>query len=646
LPIPLNADLRLPLLKIAADGAEHSNSETVAVLAQQLGLTADERAQLTPSGTDRLFDNRVRWAKVALRKAGLLDIPSNGLITITERGRELLEERPLQIDDALLKRYPEFLAWRALRNKTAITPDGENDDDGGEVQGTTSASPLRFCLFRTMSEYIAAKTEPQKDHEFATWFRGLAQSLPLAVPDLREYKIDSSVGHSGNWAFIPWISIRRPDLAPTLQSGVFLSYLFSSDMTTVYLSLGQGASDMKAANKARLEDRAMKVRTILDVSDQRGTSAIDLKPGSALGHNYEAGHIVGIRYERDALPLESILAADLKEMLGLYTRLTPELLQETLQESTGPVTAGPTEAGEVIPGEVIPVAPELQPYTFENLLDDTLWARRALEKILKVMVPLDPARTTRQVILAGPPGSGKTWVAKHLVKHAAGNDPSRSRLVQFHPSYSYEQFIEGLQPVVRQGAVTFEVVPGIVRQIAAKAADDVDKYFLIVDEINRANLPRVFGKLMYLLEYRNEEVLLPYSGAFKLPANLAFIGTMNTADRSIRSIDLALRRRFDIFPCEADPEILSRYYSSELGLRVNQVDDLIDGFVALNEFLVKEIDAFHTIGHTFFMSKRFTHDDLRDVWERQIAPTLGEYFFDAPRQVGFIKLEQFWKSTY
>src|SRR6185503_17105139 len=122
------------------------------------------------------------------------------------------------------------------------------------------------------------------------------------------------------------------------------------------------------------------------------------------------------------------------------------------------------------------------------------------------------------------------------------------------------------------------------------------------------------GELMYLLEYRDKQIHLQYTKDFRLPPNLWFIATMNTADRSIRSIDVALRRRFDIFECPPDPGVLSRYFSS----RDNRVPSLIDGFIRLNEDLTRQLDRHHTIGHTFFMANPLTPDVILRTWQRKI----------------------------
>jgi 5-methylcytosine-specific restriction protein B len=159
-------------------------------------------------------------------------------------------------------------------------------------------------------------------------------------------------------------------------------------------------------------------------------------------------------------------------------------------------------------------------------------------------------RDKRQLIFYGPPGTGKTFVARALAKHLMeGEEPT---FLQFHPSYSYEDFFEGFRPVRgrNRGMPQFALVPGPLKKIAQKAASDPLKTFvLVIDEINRGNLAKIFGELYFLLEYRDEEIMLQYGGQpFSLPKNLLIIGTMNTADRSISHIDAALRRRFHFFP--------------------------------------------------------------------------------------------------
>ena len=152
----------------------------------------------------------------------------------------------------------------------------------------------------------------------------------------------------------------------------------------------------------------------------------------------------------------------------------------------------------------------------------------------------------KQIIFQGPPGTGKTYVAQKLARHLAGSE-ERVTLVQFHPSYAYEDFVQGFRPA-KDGQPGFELRDGPLLRAAKQARDDEDpdaRHFLIIDEINRGQIAKVFGELYFLLEYRDSEINLQYSDEpFSLPENLYIIGTMNTADRSIALVDLALRRCF------------------------------------------------------------------------------------------------------
>ena len=269
------------------------------------------------------------------------------------------------------------------------------------------------------------------------------------------------------------------------------------------------------------------------------------------------------------------------------------------------------------------------------LQEQTLWEPDRLEQLVAAL-----RDDSRQLVLAGPPGTGKTWVAQALARYLVGDDRSRWRTVQFHPSYTYEQFIEGLRPVVKSGGVQFERVDGVVLDVVRKMRSRDELTILLIDEMNRANLPKVFGELMYLFEYRDQAIDLQYSKSFALPSGLRFVGTMNTADRSIRSIDVALRRRFDVYECPPEPAILERYFANQ----ENQVSDLLDGFEKLNAKLTDALDRHHTIGHTFFMNDPMTPARLRHVWSHKIRPLIEEYFFDQPDLAATFALRDFWPS--
>jgi 5-methylcytosine-specific restriction protein B len=324
-----------------------------------------------------------------------------------------------------------------------------------------------------------------------------------------------------------------------------------------------------------------------------------------------------------------------REWLGsrvlVASKPSPEHVAGALANRSNPLYVYELATPSAQPAVTDSTAPDL-----DWLAAQTLWPVPELEELIAAL------ETRGQVILAGPPGTGKTWMAKRIAEYLTENAPLRSEIVQFHPSYGYEDFVEGLRPVIEDDVLTFKLVPGRVRKLVTAMAGSEATHALIIDELNRANIPRVFGELMYLLEYRDEPINLQHSNDFELPANLKVIATMNTADRSVRSIDVALRRRFEIFECPADPGVLSRYYDGDG--RSTEVPSLVDGFTALNEKLTDHLDRHHTIGQSFFMASSYDAVSLRRAWERQIKPLIEDYFFDQEDLVEDFTLDAFWPN--
>ena len=230
----------------------------------------------------------------------------------------------------------------------------------------------------------------------------------------------------------------------------------------------------------------------------------------------------------------------------------------------------------------------------------------------------------KQVILQGPPGTGKTFLAKAISRSITS--PDRVAVVQFHPSYAYEDFVEGFRPSEANGTLIFEVKAGPLVQIAERAqADPENTYVLIIDEINRGNLAKVFGELYFLLEYRDEEISLQYGDTdrlFSLPSNLLLVGTMNTADRSVASLDAAIRRRFafiDLVPDKEPVKGLLQRWLEEKG-KPAWVGDFLD---IVNKGIN---DSRFKLGPSYFMVQDI-EDDLENVWNYQIMPQLHDVHF-------------------
>ena len=275
------------------------------------------------------------------------------------------------------------------------------------------------------------------------------------------------------------------------------------------------------------------------------------------------------------------------------------------------------------------------PYSIEEAQKELFHARSAIEE------PLELLRYKKNLVLQGPPGVGKTFFAKRLAHLLLGEkDPARVEQVQFHQSYSYEDFVQGYRPTAG-GA--FGRVDGPFLRFCDSALQDMESpYVLIIDEINRGNLSKIFGELMLLLEHDKRSktwaTTLTYSvegePRFYVPSNLYIIGTMNTADRSLAMVDYALRRRFaflDVQPSFEHPGFARRLKS--LGAAQGLITRIIDRLSRLNVRIGEDHnlgDGFR-IGHSYFCSagEGLVDDDWYErVIRTEIQPLLKEYWFD------------------
>ena len=240
----------------------------------------------------------------------------------------------------------------------------------------------------------------------------------------------------------------------------------------------------------------------------------------------------------------------------------------------------------------------------------------------------------RQVIFQGPPGTGKTYLAQAFAKCLAGAE-ERVTLVQFHPSYAYEDFVRGFRPTITEsGHAAFELRDGPLLRAAEKARanaqkDSDAKHFLIIDEINRGNLAKVFGELYFLLEYREKRIRMQYQrddeDDFSLPKNLYIIGTMNTADRSIALVDLALRRRFFFLEFHPDNEPIRGVLRKWLQKNSPEMEWVAE-IVEEANLLLKE-DRHAAIGPSYFMRKGLDKKMVERIWEHSVRPYIEERLF-------------------
>ena len=281
---------------------------------------------------------------------------------------------------------------------------------------------------------------------------------------------------------------------------------------------------------------------------------------------------------------------------------------------------GPNGNGEIV----------LPTESLNDVAKRLLWDPAHLRNIQRLL------EDKRQIVFYGPPGTGKTYVALELARHFAGTE-DRTDLVQFHPSYAYEDFVEGYRPEDQNGQPGFRLSKGPLKRIADKARDHPGAtHVLVIDEINRGNVARVFGELYFLLEYRDREISLQYSDdQFTLPKNLWFIATMNTADRSIALVDAALRRRFHFveFSPHTPPVegLLTRWLKSNK-------PDLPWVAKLLDRANDKLRDRHLAIGPSHFMHKDLDEEWVERIWDHSILPYIEEQLFGQEERLEEFKL--------
>ena len=271
-------------------------------------------------------------------------------------------------------------------------------------------------------------------------------------------------------------------------------------------------------------------------------------------------------------------------------------------------------------------------YGKEEFLNDVYMQPDQYDRLVRLV------KNKMNIIIQGAPGVGKTFTAKRLAYSIIGEkDPERVEMIQFHQSYNYEDFIEGFRP--SEKGTGFDIKRGAFYKFCRMAQEDPDnKYFFIIDEINRGNVSRIFGELFMLIEpdKRGNELQLLYSGEkFNVPRNIYIIGLMNTADRSIAMIDYALRRRFVFFDMKPGFES-DGFISYMRSFGSPAFESLINCVKQLNQAITEDpsLGGGFCVGHSYFSNLKSADDEtLKNIVEYEMVPLLQEYWFDSPETV-------------
>src|ERR1035441_7184678 len=575
----------------STDPAPMRPAEVRAWIRARIDVPADDLTRLIENGKQSIFENDVHWARFYLAKAGLVSKPKRGLWGLTPQGRDT--------------RLTPDATWALyVRVRDANRPNTSNDEEDAPAPDT---------------EDTDAEDEASYWYVGAIW-NGTDDQTPRFLAD-------------GIWE-------------NGYTEGQF------SDLVR----------RMKAGDRIAIKASFVQKRGLpFDVGDKR-VSVMRIKATGTILQNLNDGRKVKVAWDPPSQPRDwylftyrtTIVEADMesdnaKRLVDFTFRGAPQDYDGFLKQDYWVEKYGPRPEVEAAHSVELPkvedheIESEEPTYTVDNIIaDGPFLAREELEGILKRW------RSKKNLVLQGPPGTGKTWLAKRLGFALVGSDDpeevkSRLRVVQFHPSLSYEDFVRGWRPA---GDGRLSLVDGILMQAIEAAKSEPDLPFvLVIEEINRGNPAQIFGEMLTLLEdtkrRRSEGMELAYrrepGEVVHVPDNLYVIGTMNVADRSLAIVDFALRRRFAFVDLEPRFGLAWRAWCVQRGLDDTMLAEIEARLGVLNT----DITAAASLGPQFRVGHSYVTPDVEEnirdgrEWfrarvETEIGPLLDEYWYDAP----------------
>jgi len=559
---------------------------------------------------------------------------------------EYAHQLPVEWDDVAVRSVSEP-GWK--KTLVQLEPDHfealvrKQPSGGGVVPAAADAAfgVAAFDLLGRLEKtptrelYLAHKNEfvDEVENPFQKLFREVVSKLPPTVTDHLETEknvfsriVKNDWGRGGAWPFY-WGAIYPKGGRRVEDAQLFVSVQPEHVEYGFYVGHYGGEKTERFRESSRRHENLL-VHALEAISDDRVGfgSPEELRrrvaaEASPLGWREWLADLPQHEISaRVLLPKDEVLSESFEQLVETIVTLFVELLPLVLFASLeDPAPAVRTHLGLEEPSPDRDLAPE---YPLARVAEKTGLPEPQLGRWIRAI------ERKGQAVFYGPPGTGKTYLATELARHLVGGGNGFVELVQFHPSYAYEDFIQGIRPrALPGGGLTYEMARGRFLEFCARAREREGRCVLIVDEINRANLSRVFGELMYLLEYRRERVPLAGGTSLEIPENVRLIGTMNTADRSIALVDHALRRRFAFLRLQPVYEVLTSFHAGRgTGF---PAEELVAVLKQVNQAIG---DQHYEVGISFFLREDL-RSQIEDVWLMEIEPYLEEYFFDQPEKV-------------
>ncbi|MET3810875.1 AAA family ATPase [Arthrobacter sp. UYEF3] len=637
----------------------------------------ESEAELVKSGLSRA-EAYMTWTTVDLVKAGWLEKSGTGQWKITPEGRKALEDYPDATDFAAEARN-RYNAWSALSNEqkqeqlstTIIAVDKDEEAirlaalpfvERGLQDGDSVFAPGRAVWGQGPVDELRSVFVDAPDPETGNFVDKLKVQMTEVSDDARLLMAELVC-----WQLLPISAGTIGERAKKERIQTLLSYMDHPVQIPVEVAKAfkSGSFNPGLAMNNNLYPALVLIIRLLDAWLKKTETDKELLLGDAWawrdfvnglpGHSFPTQRnslayivhpqlITSIVSEKHKLAIRTAFVGEIgesssdvdRDLLAIILKLQqktgrsvnfyeepfahewkqqPEVAAD-LDPQPDVETADPAQVGSSQRRRFRPVDAQLA----DSLFFDQDWLQKQLDLLER----------RGQIILYGPPGTGKTFVAMKLAQQIAGDD-NYTEIVQFHPSYSYEDFFQGYRPVTSaSGSLSYELKDGPLRRIVDQAVKNPEfNYVLVIDEINRGNLAKIFGELYFLLEYRDQPIKLQYSkddeDFFVLPANLFLIGTMNTSDRSIALLDAAMRRRFSFVELHPDKHptktVLTRW------LDRHGLDNEPAALLAAVNGKISNTDF--RIGPSYLMPNdcQFHPGQLEDIWEYDILPLLSEHHY-------------------